>query len=440
MEDRSLQQLINVATLPGIVKAALVMPDAHEGYGFPIGGIAATRFPDGAISPGGIGYDINCGVRLLTSELVFKDVEPFLSSLAAELYKQVPSGMGKGGFLQLSLKETDDVLRRGASWGVERDYGLPQDLVYCESGGCLPLADPRDVSHKAKTRGSDQLGTIGAGNHFVEVDRVSEIFDPGLAKSFGLQKDQVVVLIHTGSRGLGHQVATDYLRIMINAMPDYGIHLPDRELTCVPWNSKEGQSYFRAMSAAANFAWCNRQIITWEIRKAWENIFGAGGSNLKVLYDIAHNIAKIEDHKVDDKMMKLIVHRKGATRAFGPGFDELPERYREAGQPVLIPGSMGTASYVLAGTSISMTESFGSSCHGAGRQLSRRAAKKQVDAPALKAELLEKGIHIEAGSYRGIAEEAPIAYKNVHAVVDTIHQSGIAIKVAELRPLAVIKG
>lgn len=440
LDDRSLEQLANVATLPGIVKASMVMPDVHEGYGFPIGGIAATRYPDGAISPGGIGYDINCGVRLLISELSYNEIKHRLEELSKEMYRQAPSGMGKGGFIKLSAKNMDKVLSKGAAWAVGEGYGIPADLEYTESHGCLPDADPGKVSAQAKNRGRDQLGTIGSGNHFVEVGRVGQIFDEEAAAAFGLKLHQITVLIHTGSRGLGHQVATDYLRVMMGAMPKYGISLPDRELACVPLSSPEGQDYFKAMCAAANFAWCNRQVITSECRKAWANVFGKSGGELRLMYDVAHNIAKIEEHIVDGEKMKVIVHRKGATRAFGPHYGELPEAYRPIGQPVLIPGSMGTSSYVLAGTDESMASSFGSTCHGAGRRLSRRGAKKQVDAPQLIRELKEQGIHVQAGSHRGVAEEAPIAYKDVDMVVETVHQAGIAKRVAKLRPLAVVKG
>jgi len=439
LNDRSLEQLINVTTLPGIEKAAMVMPDAHEGYGFPIGGVAATKFPHGAISPGGIGYDINCGVRLLISSLEFDDVKEKLGLLAKELYREIPSGTGKGGNLKLNHAQLEVVLKDGVNWALQDGFATEKDVEHIESNGCLSNADPSAVSDHAKKRGHDQLGTIGAGNHFVEVDRVSEIFEEDASEVFGLHKNQIVILIHTGSRGLGHQVATDYLKVMMNVMPQYNIKPPDRELACVPFDSPEGQNYFNAMAAAANFAWCNRQIITYEIRNAWDAIFGSSGGELELLYDVAHNIAKIEDHKIDGEHMKLIVHRKGATRAFGPGSNEVPEIFRHVGQPVLIPGSMGTASYVLVGTNKSMEMSFGSTCHGAGRALSRTAAKKKVNAPQLKQELLEQGIFVEA-PYRGIAEEAPIAYKDVDIVVDTVHEAGIATKVAKLRPVAVIKG
>lgn len=440
IKDRSLNQLVNVATLPGIKKASMVMPDVHEGYGFPIGGVAAMDYPEGVISPGGIGYDINCGVQLLTSQLQIKDNSDAIEALSKELYVQVPAGMGKGGTIKLTTEQLDEVLAEGANWAVNHGYGTRESLSYMESYGKLKDADPAFVSTMAKNRGLDQLGTIGSGNHFVEVDFVEETYNKAIAKTYGLQKGQIVLLIHTGSRGLGHQVATDHIRKMMMVMSQYGINVPDRELTCVPFNSKEGQEYFKAMCAAANFAWCNRQIISWEVKNAWENIFGKKGGDLRLIYDVAHNIAKIEMHIIEGTPQKVIVHRKGATRAFGPGFKELPLAYKEAGQPVIIPGSMGTCSYVLAGTSKSHEMTFGSCCHGAGRRLSRSAAKRQVNAPVLKEELKERGIFIEAGSFRGIAEEAPIAYKDVSSVVDVVNAAGIAKKVAKLKPVAVIKG
>ncbi len=440
MEDRSLVQLVNVASLPGIRGASMVMPDVHEGYGFPIGGVAATAHPHGAISPGGIGYDINCGVRLMTSSLQRYEVMDHLELLSKEMYKHIPSGMGKGGQILLSSREMHKVLKEGAEWAVAHGYGHKEDLRFMESNGKLDLADPRLVSERAKNRGKDQLGTIGSGNHFVEVDYVDELFDPEIAGAFGLEIGQVVVLIHTGSRGLGHQVSTDNIKIIMSVMENYGIKVPDRELACVPFDSPEGQNYFKAMCAAANFAWCNREIISWEARNAWKEIFGSQWGQLRLLYDVAHNIAKLEEHEVDGISSLMVVHRKGATRAFGPGFSELPAEYQKAGQPVIIPGSMGTCSYVLAGTQKSMTTTFGSCCHGAGRRLSRTAAKRQVNAPVLKEELRSRGIYVEAGSFKGIAEEAPVAYKDVNEVVETVHASGIANKVAKLRPMAVIKG
>lgn len=440
LSDRSLNQLVNVATLPGIQKYAIAMPDIHEGYGFPIGGVAAMDLEGGVISPGGIGYDINCGVRLLKSQMHFKDVEPYLERLARQLYQEIPSGVGRGGRLRLNMQELDEVLKNGARWAVGRGYGEKGDAHFLESFGSLEDADPGNVSSHAKERGRDQLGTMGAGNHFVEVDRIEEIFDEKVAKVFGLFKGQVVVLIHTGSRGLGHQVATDHIRIMLGAMSKYDISLPDRELACAPFSSPEGQAYFSAMAAAANFAWANRQMISHEVRKVWADILGDAGGNLSVLYDVAHNIAKIEEHFIDGKHKKVIMHRKGATRAFGPGHGDIVEEYREVGQPVLIPGSMGSESFVLAGTSESMKEAFGSSCHGAGRLMSRHQAKAEISGSELRQELEQEGIHIQTGSISGLAEEAPLAYKDVREVVDVVHGAGIAKKIARLKPVSVIKG
>lgn len=438
LTDRSLEQLVNITTFPKIVKAAYAMSDTHEGYGFPIGGVAATEYPDGVISPGGIGFDINCGVRLLKSTLTYNEVKDHLEKLAQELYREIPSGVGQGGRLKLDNKKLDQVLKDGVSWVVGQGYGSEDDLKHIESNGTLKEADPDKVSDHAKSRGRDQLGTMGAGNHFVEVDRVDEIFLEDTAKAFGLFKDQIVILIHCGSRGLGHQVATDYIRQMLSAMPKYGISVPDPQLACAPFNSPEGNDYFAAMSCAANFAWSNRQLITWEVRNVWKKVFGEG--NLSILYDVSHNIAKIEEHEVDGKLKKVIVHRKGATRAYGAGNPELATEYQKFGQPVLIPGSMGTASYVLVGTAEAMNQSFGSSCHGAGRRMSRTAARKQFDIGRLKKELREKGIYIHSGSMRGLVEEAPLAYKDVHDVVDVVNSAGIAKKVARLRPLVVVKG
>ncbi len=440
LRDRSLEQLMNVATLPGIQQAAIVMPDVHEGYGFPIGGIAAMDLEEGIISPGGIGYDINCGVRLLTSELSLQEVQPRLEQLAKALYKAVPSGVGRGGPLKLSVRQLDRVLEYGVQWALQEGYAEEADVDFIESGGRIPEADADAVSREAKERGRDQLGTMGAGNHFVEVGYVDKLFDEAVARTLGLRLHQIVVLIHTGSRGLGHQVATDYIRTMLAALPRYGIRLPDRELACAPLSSPEGQRYFRAMCAAANFAWANRQLITWEIRQAWREVLGEAGGKLRVLYDVAHNIAKIEQHTVQGHMRRVLVHRKGATRAFPPGHPETPRVYREVGQPVLIPGSMGTASYVLVGAPGSMEQTFGSTCHGAGRQMSRHAAKRTVNPDRLRMELQQQGIVVQAGSVRGLVEEAPVAYKDVGAVVQVVHTAGIARMVARLRPVAVIKG
>ncbi len=440
LDDRSLNQLVNVTTLPGIQQAAYVMPDVHEGYGFPIGGVAATLYPEGAITPGGIGYDINCGVQLLRSSLFMEDIRDRMEDLSRELYSHIPSGMGKGGNIMLSASQMEEVLSMGAEWAVDNGYAEAGSLNYIESHGKLPEADPGCVSNLAKSRGSDQLGTIGSGNHFVEADEITEVYDEMLASAFGIKKGQAVMLIHTGSRGLGHQVATDHIRIMMGAMPHYGISVPDRELACVPFASVEGQAYFRAMCAAANFAWCNRLVVASGIREAWHTVFGDDGGQLEVVYDVAHNIAKIEHHEIDGKQKKLIVHRKGATRSFGPKMPDLPEAYQEHGQPVIVPGSMGTHSYLLAGTGKSHRLTFGSCCHGAGRQLSRTAAKRQVNAPVLKQKLKEAGIFIEAGSFKGIAEEAPVAYKDVDLVIAAVAASGVAKKVARLRPVAVVKG
>ncbi len=423
-KDKSLEQLVNVTTLPGIQKYALVMPDVHEGYGFPIGGVAATLYPDGAISPGGIGYDINCGVRLLKSGLTKSALEHHQGLLARKLFEEIPSGVGRGGRLKLTNAKLDEVLKLGASWIINQEYGDAGDITHIESNDRLENADPDKVSKHAKERGGDQIGTLGAGNHFVEVDFIEEIFDEEIAKNFGLFPDQVVILIHTGSRGLGHQVATDYIRIMLNSLHKYNITLPDRELACAPFSSVEGTNYFNAMASAANFAWTNRQLISWEIRKVFREMFS---EDLKLLYDVAHNIAKIEEHEINGKVQRVIVHRKGATRAFD-------------NQPVIIPGSMGTASYVLSGTNQSMRESFGSVCHGAGRTMSRHEAKRKVLGKQLKTDLEKKGIFIQAGSISDLAEEAPLAYKDIHDVVDVIDKVGLARKVAGLKPIVVIKG
>jgi len=419
LRDRSLEQLVNVATLPGIYKYAIVMPDVHEGYGFPIGGVAAFDVKEGIISPGGIGYDINCGVRLLRSELHFEETRSFIEKLSSEIYREVPSGVGKSGRLRLKNPELDRILEEGAEAMVKMGYGKREDLVCIESDGKLQEADAEAVSAEAKGRGRNQLGTMGAGNHFVEVETVEKVFDDSEAKRLRLFEGQIVILIHTGSRGLGHQIATDYIREMVRRMPQYGFEIPDRELACAPFASKEGERYFHAMCAAANFAWANRELITWEVRKAWQEVFGVQGGELEIVYDVAHNIAKIENG--------LIVHRKGATRAY-------------LGEIVLIPGSMGTGSYVLVGGEMAVRETFGSTCHGAGRRMSRAKAKREIRGSELKAELESRGIVIDAGSMSGLAEEAPEAYKDVDKVVNVVHLAGIAKKVARLRPIAVIKG
>lgn len=425
--DRSLEQLVNVATLQGIQKYALAMPDIHEGYGFPVGGVAAFDAKEGIISPGGIGYDINCGVRLLKSQKTFAEIKAKLDSLGRELYREIPSGVGKSGRLDLKNPDLDLILKMGAKRAVEMGYGEKEDLDHLESRGALAEARPDFVSEQAKNRGRDQLGTMGAGNHFVEVGMVEKIFEKDWAQNLGLFENQITVLIHTGSRGLGHQIATDYIRIMLKTMPQYKISLPDRELACAPFSSPEGQKYFQAMSAGANFAWANRQLITWGVREAWRKILGESGGKLDIVYDVAHNIAKIEEYEISGKNLKTVVHRKGATRSF-------------PNQPVLIPGSMGTASYVLLGQESSLKESFGSTCHGAGRRMSRSRARKQIRGAELKQKLNEAGIAVNAGSLSGLAEEAPEAYKSVDEVVDAVHQAGLAKKVARLKPVAVVKG
>lgn len=438
-KDRSLGQLVNIATLPGIVKYSMAMPDMHEGYGFPIGGIAATRLSDGVISPGGVGYDINCGMRLLKSDYSEKDIKPYLENLATEIQKEVPSGLGQGRQIKIDFSSLNKILEGGAQRLVEQGYGEKEDIENCETEGKLQQADPSMVSDRAKNRGRDQVGTLGSGNHFLEIQKVDEIFDRKISEDFGLVQDQVVIMIHTGSRGLGHQIATDYIRLMMQAMPKYQIDLPDRELAACPLKSSEGQRYFSAMSCGANYAWANRQMITHYIRKAWKSVLGEKALSLTVLYDVAHNIAKIEKYKINEKEIEVCVHRKGATRAFPSGHPEIPEKYRETGQPVIIPGSMGTASYILVGTQKG-EEAWFSTCHGAGRTMSRREAVRRVNPQQLIQELKNKGILIKCWSLRGIAEEAPQAYKDIDSVVEVVHRAGLSKKVARLVPLAVIKG
>ncbi len=433
--DRSLEQLLNVATLPGIAGFAYAMPDAHEGYGFPVGGVAAFRTSDGVISPGGVGYDINCGVRLLATDLVARDVRPKLEALVHDLSRTIPSGAGRGGPLSFTIAELDRLLERGSRFLAERGLATDEDVAFTEAHGSLAAADPAAVSPRAKQRGHDQVGTIGSGNHFIEVQVVDEVFDATAAAAYGLRAGQLVVLVHTGSRGFGHQVCTDYVREMDRVMPQYGIQLPDRQLACVPFGSEEGRRYFGAMCAAANFAWANRQGITHHVRQVFARAFGAQGA-LRVVYDVAHNIAKVEPYGDED----LCVHRKGATRAFGPGNPETPAPYRAAGQPVFIPGSMGTASYVLAGNDAALELSFGSTCHGAGRAMSRTAAKRVKSGHDVRRELEAQGIVVRCPGAAELAEEQPAAYKDVERVVDVVHHAGLARKVARLKPLGVVKG
>jgi tRNA-splicing ligase RtcB len=442
MKDKSLEQAVNAATLPGLVGHVVVMPDMHQGYGFPIGGVAATRLPDGVISPGGIGYDINCGVRLLGSKISLEVAEPFLDELATALNQHCPSGVGEKGAVRMTEAELEAVCRQGSRWALKQGFASEADLRRTEEGGCVEGADPAKVSKRARERGRPQLGSLGAGNHFIEIDLVEQIFDPQAASVMGLEQGYLAVQIHCGSRGFGHQICTDYVQEFQGAVRRFGIHLADRELVCAPLNSPEGQNYLGAMRCAANYAFANRQILANSARKAFEQVLAGKMKNwyLHQVYDICHNMGKIETHTIDGERMKVCVHRKGATRAFGPGAPELPDEYKTIGQPVLVPGSMGTASYVLVGTEASMERSFGSTCHGSGRLMSRHEAKRKVRGEQLRKDLESEGIHIRAGSLAGLAEEAPQAYKDVDRVVGAVVGAGIARKVARLRPLAVIKG
>ncbi|HOK29796.1 MAG: RtcB family protein [Dictyoglomi bacterium] len=441
-QDQSPEQVANVATLPGIVKYSLAMPDIHWGYGFPIGGVAATRVEDGVISPGGVGYDINCGTRLLLTNLTVDEVKPKLSELLNAIFVNVPSGLGSEGKLKVKGKEFDQVLLKGARWAVENGYGWAEDLERIEENGAMEGADPAVISAKARERGAPQLGTLGSGNHFIEIQRVQKIFDPEIAKIFGLFEDQVTILIHTGSRGFGHQVCTDYISVMMSAIKKYNISLPDRQLACAPIESSEGKNYFSAMVCAANYAWANRQCITHWIRESFEVVFrrGAHKLGLVVLYDVAHNIAKMEIHKLDGEDVRVCVHRKGATRAFPKKHPEIPEVYREVGQPVIIPGDMGRASYILVGTEKAMETTFGSTCHGAGRVMSRAGAKRSTTGREVLTELAEKGIMVKTDNIKGLAEEASEAYKDVERVIEIVEGSGISKRVARMKPMGVIKG
>jgi len=427
--DASLEQLANGATLPGIVRAALAMPDIHQGYGLPVGGVVATDAERGVVSPGAIGFDINCGVRLLRSALDAAAVRPRLAELADALYATIPAGVGSKGGMTLSPRELSDVMHAGAAWAVARGHGEPDDLERLESGGRLDDADPERVSTHAMERGLRQLGSLGSGNHFVEIQRVDEVYDEARAAEFGLRLDQVAVMIHTGSRGLGHQVCTDYLKTTGEALQRYGIGVPDRQLACAPLDSPEARAYLGAMRAAANFAFANRQVLSVAVRRAFERVLGMSPRDLalEVVYDVAHNIAKEEEHEVDGRRRRLLVHRKGATRAF-------------PGQPVLVPGDMGRYSFVLAGTDAAMRETFGSTCHGAGRVLSRTAAVKAARGRRIDAELAARGVLARATGRDALAEEMPEAYKDVRDVVDVVHRFGVSTRVARLRPVAVVKG
>ena len=445
VSDQALEQVANVAFLPGIVYASLAMPDIHWGYGFPVGGIAATSLDDGVISPGGVGFDINCGVRMLRTDLTESEVRPRLEDLVDALFRNIPTGVGSRGRIRIdSKKEMDQVLTRGSAWAVDLGLGDPQDLAVTEESGCIADARPSTVSGRARERGAPQLGTLGSGNHFLEVQAVDEVYDLEIAQSFGITTlGQITIMIHCGSRGLGHQVCSDYLKSAESASQRYGFQLPDRQLAAAPINSSEGQDYLGAMRCAANFAWANRQCIAHWTRESFQEVLGKDWKSMGMwqIYDVAHNIAKIETHKVDGKSMRVCVHRKGATRSFPAGDPDLPDQYRQVGQPVLIPGDMGRYSFLAVGSDQAMESSFGSTCHGAGRVQSRGAAKKALKGRDIGRELRERGIIVKAhGGWASIAEEAPSAYKDVSQVVEVCHGAGLVKKVARVRPMGVIKG
>ncbi len=446
MDEGVLEQITNVACLPGIKKYAMCMPDGHRGYGFPIGGVAAFSTRTGIISPGGIGFDINCGVRMVRTNLTIDEVKPKLNELLHQIYKSVPAGVGTKGFVDLDNREFNNLMTDGTRWAKKKGYAWNSDIDFTEQKGCINGANPDAVSEKAKKRGISQIGTLGSGNHYLEIQAVEfpPDCDQSVAKELGLeQPGQITIMIHCGSRGFGHQIGTDYLQSFGKAMKKYGIHTNDRELACAPFDSPEGQDYYGAMACAANTAFVNRQVIMHQVRKAFSKVFNKNPEHLgmHLVYDVAHNIAKIETHNMGEgKTEELLVHRKGATRSFGPGSPDLPDQYRSIGQPVLVGGSMQTGSYVLIGTKDAMDNTFGSTLHGAGRVMSRSAAKKAVRGHDIKAEMEKAGIHIRAASMKGLAEEAGIAYKDVNLVVDTVHKLGVSKKVAYLKPLANIKG
>ncbi len=441
--DRTIQQCVNVAHLDGIRKYAITMPDGHEGYGFPIGGVAATDYDEGLISPGGVGYDINCGVRLIRTNLTEEEVRPVLPKLVDTIFNFIPSGLGSRGQVKLSVTELDRAVTDGLDWAVDHGYAWSEDPKTIEEEGCMEAADPSKVSNSAKSRGAPQLGSLGSGNHFIEIERADKIFDKRVAERLGIHKEgQILVLIHTGSRGYGHQICSDYLRVMERAINKYNIKLPDRELAACPSKSPEAEDYIPAMSAACNFAFVNRQMITHWSREAFSKVFqrAADSLDMKIVYDVAHNVAKVESHKIDGETKKVTVHRKGATRSFPPGHHDIPAEYREVGQPVLIPGSMGTSSWVLIGTPRAMELSFGTTAHGAGRFMSRSGAKRKWFGGDLKKSLESQGIVIRAASMEVLAEEAPGAYKDVDRVVEVSHQLGIGQKVVRMTPIGVAKG
>jgi tRNA-splicing ligase RtcB len=438
-EDESIKQAVNVSYLPGIIKYSLAMPDIHAGYGFPIGGVAAFDIDSGIISPGGVGYDISCGVRLLTTDIEAKDLMPRIKEVVSKLFSVIPTGVGASHAIRkLSIQEEKEVCIKGAKWAIEQGFGIPEDLTKIEEQGTFKVADPKQVSARAFERGKDQLGTLGSGNHFLEIDIIEEIYDENVAKVFGLFKGLIAILIHTGSRGFGHQVCDDYLKRLINEAKNFGIELPDKQLACAPIKSQAGQDYYSAMGCAINYALANRQIIMHLTRNAMHEIFPH--AKIDLVYDVSHNIAKIETHIIDGKERKVCVHRKGATRAFPPNHTDLPEIYKSVGQPVLIPGDMGRYSFVLVGTEKAMKETFGSTCHGAGRAKSRAQAIRELRNVEISKELEEKGITVMAKDRKGLVEEAPDAYKNVENIVNIVSLAGISRKVAKLRPIGVIKG
>jgi len=442
LEDRSFEQAVNAATLPGLAGNVAIMPDVHQGYGFPIGGVAATRLPDGVISPGAIGYDINCGVRLMSSAIQFESAKPFLETLMNRLYLECPSGVGSESSLKLTQVDLKEICRLGSRWALKRGYAFQEDLDLTEDGGCLEEADTRDISPRALERGIPQVGSLGSGNHFIEIDRVEKIFDKEAAQTMGIRENCLCLMLHSGSRGLGHQICTDYVHDFQIVTQRYGIHLPDRELVCAPLDSPEGHAYLSAMRCAANYAFCNRQVLAYFTRRVFESVFAGKvpDCHLRLVYDLAHNMGKVETHSIGGKPEKVFVHRKGATRAFAPHMAGVPQRYQEIGQPVLVPGSMGTASWVLTGALVGKEKAFASACHGAGRVFSRSQAKRQIRGEELRRQLLNRGILVRAGSMAGLAEEAPQAYKDVDQVVECVVGAGLAKKVACLKPLAVIKG
>ncbi|MBE3101829.1 MAG: RtcB family protein [Firmicutes bacterium] len=442
-EEKTLDQVINVATLPGIINASFAMPDIHYGYGFPIGGVAAMDLEEGVISPGGVGFDISCGVRVLRTNLHAEDVAKKLEEIMYNLFANIPKGIGSKGRIRLSKTDMDKVFTQGINWAIKNGYGWEEDKYFTEENGCMDGANPDYVSKEALGRGNDQVGSLGSGNHFIEIQRVSEIYDPAAARAMGLELNQAAIMIHSGSRGLGYQICGDYLKVIQRSNFSSKIDLPDRQLACAPLNSPEGKRYYGAMVCAVNYAMVNRHCLAHWVRRSMEAVFGKSDRklDLSLIYDVSHNIAKIESHDIGGLVKKVCVHRKGATRAFGPGRSEIPLAYKEIGQPVIVPGDMGRYSYIMVGTKEAMLECFGSTCHGAGRLMSRTKARKEIDAGKLKKDLFEnKGILVLAASMSGLAEEAPQAYKDVSKVVEVAHNAGISKKVAKLEPMGVIKG